>query len=85
MPRKYWTATGSEGIDEGLYEETQQEGDRYVFRVSMLRNIARTGPYFHDGSVATLEEAVRVMSKPCSLAGRSRNPISEGSWRSSNR
>jgi cytochrome c peroxidase len=29
----------------------------------MLRNVEKTGPYFHDGSVATLMEAVRVMAK----------------------
>jgi cytochrome c peroxidase len=40
---------------------TQKEEDKYVFRVPMLRNIARTGPYFHDGSVQTLERAVQVM------------------------
>jgi cytochrome c peroxidase len=33
-----------------------------VFRVAMLRNIAKTAPYFHDGSVDTLERAVRVMA-----------------------
>jgi cytochrome c peroxidase len=32
-----------------------------VFRVPMLRNVAKTAPYFHDGSVASLERAVRVM------------------------
>jgi cytochrome c peroxidase len=29
----------------------------------MLRNVARTAPYFHDGSVATLDRAVRVMAE----------------------
>ena len=32
-----------------------------VFKVPSLRNIQKTGPYFHDGSVATLDEAVRDM------------------------
>ena len=41
---------------------TKKEEDRYVFRVPMLRNIAKTAPYFHDGSVETLERAVRVMA-----------------------
>jgi len=31
--------------------------------VPSLRNVAMTGPYFHDGSVATLEEAVRMMGR----------------------
>ena len=48
--------------DLGRYEVTKNEADKYVFKVSMLRNIAMTGPYFHDGSVATLEEAVKLMA-----------------------
>lgn len=59
----YWKATGSDGRDTGLFETTQQESDRNVFRVSMLRNIAKTAPYFHDGSVTKLADAVRVMAK----------------------
>lgn len=62
VEKDYWTATGSERKDPGLFESTQVESDRYRFRVSMLRNIARTGPYFHDGSVGDLEEAVQVMA-----------------------
>ena len=42
---------------------TGQEADRYVFKVPSLRNVAMTAPYFHDGSVATLPEAVRVMAR----------------------
>jgi cytochrome c peroxidase len=41
---------------------TKKEEDRNVFRVPMLRNVAKTAPYFHDGSVARLDEAVRVMA-----------------------
>ena len=59
----YWIHTGSEEIDEGLYAVTQEESDRYLFRTPMLRNVAKTGPYFHDGSVDTLEDAVRIMSR----------------------
>jgi cytochrome c peroxidase len=33
-----------------------------MFKVPSLRNIAMTGPYFHDGSITTLEEAVRLMA-----------------------
>jgi len=47
--------------DLGRYEETKKEGDRSVFKVPMLRNVTRTAPYFHDGRVATLKEAVRLM------------------------
>ncbi|GIL05690.1 MAG: cytochrome-c peroxidase [Betaproteobacteria bacterium] len=60
--KDYWLATGSARIDEGRYAITRKEEDRYVFRVPMLRNIAKTAPYFHDGSVPTLEAAVRVMA-----------------------
>jgi cytochrome c peroxidase len=60
--KDYWTATGSTKIDQGRYAVTKREEDRHVFRVPMLRNVARTAPYFHDGSVATLDAAVRVMA-----------------------
>ena len=42
----------------GLYEFTQQEGDVGKFKAPTLRNIAVTAPYMHDGSVATLEDAI---------------------------
>ena len=47
--------------DLGRYHVTKRERDRYVFRVPPLRNVEQTAPYFHDGSVATLEEAVAIM------------------------
>lgn len=47
--------------DYGRYNVTGREEDRYKFKVPGLRNVARTAPYFHDGSAATLEEAVGVM------------------------
>jgi len=49
--------------DQGRYDLTGQEADRMQFKVPSLRNVAMTGPYFHDGSVATLEEAVRMMGR----------------------
>lgn len=49
--------------DLGRYEVTHADADRMVFRVPTLRNVAKTGPYFHDGSVETLDEAVRRMGK----------------------
>lgn len=52
------------GMDNpGRYAVTGLERDRGVFKVPSLRNVALTAPYFHDGSVATLEEAVWVMGK----------------------
>lgn len=59
----YWTLTGSEPIDNGRYDATEDEADRYVFKVPSLRNVAGTAPYFHDGSVAELDEAVSVMAR----------------------
>jgi len=62
VKKDYWLATGSEKKDAGLFETTKVESDRNRFRVAMLRNIAKTGPYFHDGSVGDLPEAVQVMA-----------------------
>jgi cytochrome c peroxidase len=60
--KDYWTETASTKIDPGLFAVTKKEEDRHIFRVAMLRNVAKTAPYFHDGSVETLERAVRVMA-----------------------
>lgn len=49
--------------DLGRYEVTGQDDDKHLFRVPTLRNIALTAPYFHNGSVTSLEDAVRVMAK----------------------
>lgn len=59
----YWLATGSTNIDKGRVDVTRDPADLYVFRVPGLRNVAMTAPYFHDGSVSTLPEAVRVMAR----------------------
>ncbi len=49
--------------DLGRYEVTQKDADKNMFRVPTLRNIALTAPYFHNGAVPTLDEAVKVMAK----------------------
>jgi cytochrome c peroxidase len=49
--------------DLGRFNVTGREEDRYVFKVPSLRNVALTAPYFHDGSAATLDEAVAVMGR----------------------
>jgi cytochrome c peroxidase len=49
--------------DVGRFEVTGLESDRYSFKVPSLRNIAKTGPYLHDGSVASLPEMVRIMAE----------------------
>ncbi len=59
----YWEYTKSKSIDEGRYTVTKREEDRYVFKVPILRNVAKTAPYFHDGSVQKLEEAIEIMGK----------------------
>jgi cytochrome c peroxidase len=59
----YWVATRSPNIDQGNIDVTKDPKDLYVFRVPSLRNVAMTAPYFHDGSVPTLPEAVKVMGR----------------------
>lgn len=50
------------GADLGRFEVTKQEADKQKFKVPTLRNIAITGPYFHDGRGTNLAEAVREMA-----------------------
>jgi cytochrome c peroxidase len=47
--------------DPGRAQTTTQSRDQMFFKVPTLRNVDQTGPYFHDGHVKTLEEAVRLM------------------------
>jgi cytochrome c peroxidase len=63
LTKPYWEVTGSNEIDEGRYAVTKNEADKYVFKVPSLRNVAKTPPYFHDGSVERLDDAVRIMGK----------------------
>jgi cytochrome c peroxidase len=49
--------------DMGLYNVTKQESDQGAFKTPTLREIAHTGPYMHDGSLATLEEVVEHYDK----------------------
>ena len=49
--------------DHGRREITHDPADDMVFKVPSLRNVARTAPYFHDGSVASLDTAVRMMAR----------------------
>jgi cytochrome c peroxidase len=62
--RDYFVDRGGERPEDlGRYNVTGLAEDRHRFRVPSLRLAARTGPYFHDGSVATLEAAVQVMAR----------------------
>ncbi|MBL8606357.1 MAG: c-type cytochrome [Myxococcales bacterium] len=47
--------------DNGRFDVTKQEVDKFAFKVPSLRNVEKTAPYFHDGSVKTLDEAVKLM------------------------
>lgn len=49
--------------DNGRFNVTKREADRQYFRVPPLRNVAKTAPYFHDGSAQNLHDAVQVMGR----------------------
>lgn len=49
--------------DLGRFNVTGKKLDKYYFKVPSLRLVTRTAPYFHDGSVETLEEAVLIMGR----------------------
>ncbi|MBT3531062.1 MAG: c-type cytochrome [Gammaproteobacteria bacterium] len=49
--------------DDGLFGRTGREQDRHVFKVPTLHNVATTGPWFHDGGVTSLQQAVDQMAR----------------------
>jgi cytochrome c peroxidase len=49
--------------DPGRFNITHDEKDQFVFKVPMWRNVTRTAPYFNNGSVWDLKEAIRIMAK----------------------
>lgn len=59
----YRTLTGSKANDEGKKQVTHKEQDKDMFKVPGLRNVAGTHPYFHDGSIAHLDTAIKIMGK----------------------
>lgn len=59
----YWIHTKSEHIDDGKMVSSGNEMDQYMFKVPSLRNIEKTHPYFHDGSIEDLSTAVDIMAK----------------------
>ncbi|WP_430613086.1 cytochrome-c peroxidase [Flavobacterium sp. JP2137] len=59
----YWSLTHCETIDNGLFDLTQKEGDKFIFKVPGLRNVAKTAPYLHDGSIESLEKVIEIMAK----------------------
>jgi len=58
---KPWPAPA--GTDVGRFEVTKQEADRGMFKVPSLRNVTKTGPWLHDGSMTSLEEVTRMMAR----------------------
>jgi cytochrome c peroxidase len=50
-------------VDRGRRQVTGAAADDMVFKVPSLRNVAKTAPYFHDGSAQTLDQAVRMMAR----------------------
>lgn len=59
----YWEYTRSERIDSGRYTQTGNPADLFLFKVPSLRDVTRTAPYFHDGSVWSLDSAIWIMGK----------------------
>jgi cytochrome c peroxidase len=60
-PYEKYTKSGL--VDEGRFAVTKNPSDKFVFKVPVLRNVAETPPYFHDGSVAKLADAAMIMAK----------------------
>ena len=63
MYNKFGIYTDANSSDLGRYDVTHRERDKYFFKVPSLRNVARTAPYFHDGSQPSLRKAVLIMSE----------------------
>ena len=49
--------------DEGRFEVTKNEADKYMFKVPTLRNVTKTGPYLHDGSISDLKKLTSMMAE----------------------
>lgn len=62
-PNGYFEAQYHFSKDKGVAEVSKKAEDEHLFKVPTLRNIALTAPYFHNGSVPTLEQAVKIMAK----------------------
>ena len=50
-------------LDAGRYGVTGKESDRGAFKTPTLREVARTGPYMHDGTIATLEDVIEFYNR----------------------
>jgi cytochrome c peroxidase len=59
----YWDFTHSSKVDNGRFLVTKNEADKYIFKVPSLRNVEKTHPFFHDGSISDLNQAVKIIAK----------------------
>lgn len=69
---------GEKGEDLGRYFVTKNVNDAGRFRVPGLREVSRTGPYFHNGSMATLQEVIEFYSKGNPEHSQKRETVHEG-------
>jgi len=51
-----------EKADLGRFKVSQDEKQKFAFKTPTLRDVSKTGPYFHDGSTESLEDAIKLMS-----------------------
>jgi cytochrome c peroxidase len=61
--KDYWELTWSDTKDKDRADITKNDDEMYFFKVPSLRNVARTYPYFHDGSIWDLKQAVSIMNE----------------------
>ena len=54
---------GGDLHDEGRFEVTRLQQDRWAYKTPSLRNVALTAPYMHDGSLATLREVIEFYAR----------------------
>jgi cytochrome c peroxidase len=69
MYQKLGLVVAYETEDTGRQKLTGDDTDLYFFKVPILRNVAGTAPYFHDGSIETLDEAIRIMARHQTASG----------------
>ncbi|HTG01530.1 MAG TPA: cytochrome c peroxidase [Nitrospirota bacterium] len=73
----YEKYTKSAPVDEGRFAVTKNPADKFFFKVPVLRNVAQTPPYFHDGSVDRLSDAVMIMARIQLGKDLAREPIDD--------
>lgn len=64
-----------QGEDQGRFNVTGVAGDRGAMRTPGLRNVGLRGPYFHNGSAATLEEVVAFYNRGGDFNGPNKSPL----------